>query len=212
MTRGRVGQEGASEIRRVGLAVLACALTIACASKPPATKDCGPQLLTERAAKDLLFEKSKESPIPDNRKAELLPLAYFPIDCSYSVPGVLKPINDPTVLQMPTSTGAMRNSRRVGTLEFTIKNQPVKLATFVDVGEENLSHLTVMFSDLTTGTETYAAGRYLDLDRNATGIYDVDFNRAYQPYCYYSPSYECPYPPPENRLKVPIRAGERLRK
>ena len=64
------------------------------------------------------------------------------------------------------------------------------------------------FSDLTSGTETYAAGRFIDLNRNATGIYELDFNRAYIPYCYYNPTYECPYPPPENRLKIPIRAGE----
>ena len=53
--------------------------------------------------------------------------------------------------------------------------------------------------------------RYLDLDRNPVGIYELDFNRAYQPYCYYSAAYECPYPPPENRLKIPIRAGEKMR-
>jgi hypothetical protein len=52
----------------------------------------------------------------------------------------------------------------------------------------------------------------MDLSRNITGIYEVDFNRAYIPYCYYNPTYECPYPPPENRLKIPIRAGERVRK
>ena len=67
-----------------------------------------------------------------------------------------------------------------------------------------------MFTDLTSGTETYPGGRYIDLDRNGSGIYELDFNRAYNPYCYYNESYECPYPPPENRLKVPIRVGERL--
>ena len=59
---------------------------------------------------------------------------------------------------------------------------------------------------------TYSAGRFMDLSRNPTGIYEVDFNRAYIPYCYYSPTYECPYPPRENRLQIPIRAGERMRK
>jgi uncharacterized protein (DUF1684 family) len=39
----------------------------------------------------------------------------------------------------------------------------------------------------------------------------MDFNRAYFPYCFYSPTYECPYPPAENRLKVPVRAGERFK-
>ena len=65
---------------------------------------------------------------------------------------------------------------------------------------------------ITSGTETYPAGRYLDLDRNATGIYVIDFNRAYHPYCYYNLTFDCPYPPAENRLTVPIRAGERMRK
>ena len=68
--------------------------------------------------------------------------------------------------------------RRVGTLEFTLKGQPLKLTAFVDVGDRNLDHLFVMFSDLTSGTETYPAGRYLDLNRNATGVYELDFNRA----------------------------------
>ena len=67
------------------------------------------------------------------------------------------------------------------------------------------------FGDLTNGTETYAAGRYLDLERTPTGLYEVDFNKAYHPYCYYNPTYDCPYPPPENRLPLPIRAGERIR-
>ena len=58
--------------------------------------------------------------------------------------------------------------------------------------------------------ETYPGGRYLELDRTATGIYDLDFNRAYHPFCYYNPKYDCPYPPRENRLTTPIRAGEKM--
>ena len=68
----------------------------------------------------------------------------------------------------------------------------------------------VPFADATSGEETYAAGRYLELDPTATGIYVVDFNAAYHPFCYYNEEYDCPFPPAENRLPVPIRAGERL--
>ena len=68
----------------------------------------------------------------------------------------------------------------------------------------------VPFHDLTNGTETYAGGRYLDLDRTATGIYDLDFNRAYNPFCLFNPTYDCPVPPRENRLTLPIRAGEKI--
>jgi uncharacterized protein (DUF1684 family) len=56
----------------------------------------------------------------------------------------------------------------------------------------------------------YPGGRYLELDRTPTGIYDLDFNRAFHPFCYYNPQYDCPYPPRENRLPVPVRAGEKM--
>jgi uncharacterized protein len=112
-------------------------------------------------------------------------------------------------LQMPTSTGKIRDIQRVGNLVFTLKGQPLKLAAFLEDGS---NRLFVPFSDLTSGTETYQAGRYMNLDPTPTGIYSVDFNVAYHPYCYYNAEYDCPYPPAENRLSVPIRAGERLRK
>src|SRR6476469_4936215 len=181
--------------------LLAAALAIwaiACSGRPP---DNAPgedaAIAAARASKDRDFESSSDSPVPQNRRGDFLPLAYFPIDDSYRVPAVLKPANDRTVVQMPTSTGQQRQMRRVGTLEFVLKGQPMKLTAFVEVGSENLDHLFVPFTDLTSGTETYPAGRYLDLDRNATGIYVIDFNKAYHPYCYFSPTYDCPYPPRE---------------
>ena len=191
------------------LVVLTC---LGCSNKPPdEDRDYPARIAEERALKDAAFQKDSD-PIPDNRKKDLLPLAYFPVDPDYKVAAVLKPTDDETVIPMPTSTGTARQMRRAGLLEFTIKGQPTRLTALVDLTDRNLEHLTVMFSDLTSGTETYPAGRYLDLSRNATGIYEIDFNRAYNPYCYYNASYECPYPPPENRLKVPIRAGEKLKK
>ncbi|HNR37719.1 MAG TPA: DUF1684 domain-containing protein, partial [Acidobacteriota bacterium] len=59
-----------------------------------------------------------------------------------------------------------------------------------------------------TGAETYPAGRFLDLDEPAGETVVLDFNRAYNPLCNYSPAYNCPIPPAENRLPVAIRAGE----
>jgi len=194
----------------VAAAAMAIVINIACGSAPPDNRNYAAKIAAARAEKDALFQKSSQ-PIPPERKAELLPLAYFPVDPDYNVPAVLKPTDDRTTLLVPTSTGTTRQMRRAGTLEFSLKGQPMRLTALVDLTDRNLDHLTVMFNDLTSGTETYPAGRYIDLDRNATGIYDLDFNRAYQPYCYYSPTYECPYPPPENRLKMPIRAGERLK-
>jgi len=193
-----------------GAATLAVALMVACGNKSPDDRSYTAKIAAARTEKDTLLLKG-DQPIPQNRKPELLPLAYFPIDPDYNVAATLKPSDDQTMILMPTSTGTSRQMRRAGTLEFSLKGQPMKLTAFVDLTDRNLNHLSVMFSDLTSGIETYSAGRYLDLSRNQTGIYDLDFNLAYHPYCYYNVSYECPYPPPENRLKIPIHAGERMK-
>jgi uncharacterized protein (DUF1684 family) len=187
-------------------------LAVSCSSRPPAEPiDYAERIAGERAAKDAAFAKENE-PVPSPRKSELLPLAYFPVDPEYHVPAGLKPSADRTVFEMPTSVGGADKFRRVGTLEFTLKGQSMKLTAFAPAAARTDDRLFVPFSDLTSGAETYGAGRFMDLDRSATGIYEVDFNRAYFPYCYYNPTWECPLPPIENRLKVPIRAGERMKK
>lgn len=165
-----------------------------------------------RAAKDASFKSDSESPVPADKKATLLPLAYFPIDESFTVPATLEPVAERTRIQVPTSTGKIRDIERIGTLKFSIKGQPLRLTAFMEVDQPQANRLFVPFSDLTSGTETYPAGRYMELDPTPTGIYLVDFNIAYHPYCYYSPEFDCPYPPKENRLAVPIRAGEKLHK
>jgi uncharacterized protein (DUF1684 family) len=189
----------------------AAALAAACSSRPPAEPgDYAARLAADRAAKDAAFARDNE-PVPENRKAAFLPLAYFPIDPDYNVPASLKPSEDRAIFEMPTSAGNRDKVRRVGTLQFTLKGQQLQLTAFAPAAARNDDRLFVPFSDLTAGGETYPSGRFMDLDRTPNGIYQVDFNRAYNPYCYYSPTWECPLPPPENRLKVPIRAGERMK-
>ena len=193
----------------VAALVILCAATAACGGGPPEDpKDYAAKIAAQRAAKDADFQRSDDV-VPASRKAEFLPLAYFPIDPEYHVLAALKPAAEQSTLMMPTSTGQLRKMIRLGTLEFTLKGQPMTLLAFT---EGDVNRLFVPFSDLTSGTETYAAGRFLDLDRTGTGVYELDFNQAYIPYCYYNASYECPYPPPENRLKVPIHAGEKMKK
>jgi uncharacterized protein len=163
-----------------------------------------------RGLKDEAFAGS-DSPIPPERREQLLPLDYFAPSIDYRVPAVFRQSDDRSIIEMPTSTGQLRKMMRVGRLEFTLRGQQLGLSAFIEAGSRDLNRLFVPFTDMTSGTETYPAGRYMDLDRTPTGLYIVDFNRAYHPYCYYSPVYDCPYPPRENRLELPVRAGERMR-
>jgi uncharacterized protein (DUF1684 family) len=193
--------------------VLLAAITVAhCGGgAPPQGADYAREISAARAAKDAVFANPADSPIPAERRTEFLPLSYFPPDPACAVPADLTPATTRIVVRMPTSTGEVRSMDRVGTLGFMLKGQPLSLGAFVESGSADVNRLFVPFADLTSGTETYAAGRYLDLDRTPTGIYVIDFNKAYHPYCYYNPTFDCPYPPAENRLPVPVRAGERLR-
>lgn len=193
-------------MRRTFLAVCLILLVAGCSSAP---EDYASTIATERARKDEMFrDVGGDSPVKPGDLEKFVPLSYFPIDESYAVPAQLETTPERISITMPTSTGQLRNVERIGTLKFSLKGQPLKLTAFLEEGSQRLF---VPFSDLTSGTETYPAGRYMNLDPSPSGIYIVDFNIAYNPYCYYNAEYDCPLPPAENRLTLPIRAGERMR-
>src|SRR5258708_7809054 len=119
-----------------------------CSNQPPADdpKDYVARIAAGRAAKDAEFQRAND-PIPDNLKSRFLPLAYFAIDPEYHVPAALKADPNPKRQLMPTSTGTQRQMLIVGTINFTLKGQPMSL---IATTEDDLSHLTVMFSDMTS--------------------------------------------------------------
>ena len=188
-----------------------CSALVAACTSTPADPDAAyiETLQAERAAKDAAFRSGQNSPILAAQRNLFLPLKYFPADPVYAVPASFAPSPVRTPLQMLTSNGKLRDMERVGTLEFTLKGRALSLGAFVETGTPP-SRLFVPFTDLTSGTETYPAGRYLEIDRRASGAYVIDFNRAFHPYCYYNADYDCPYPPQGNRLPIPVRAGEKL--
>lgn len=190
--------------------LFAAALAAACAGCSPREVPDAEDVSAWRASKDQFMRESPESPVLPAARAAFPALSYFPVASDYRVPAALNVAPSDTTLAIPTSNGQPRVHRRVGSLQFTLKGQPLTLTAFVEVGQRDMRRLFVPFGDLTNGTETYPGGRYLELDRTATGIYDLDFNRAFHPFCYYNPEYDCPYPPRENRLPIPLRAGEKM--
>ena len=196
----------ATLIEVVSLATLA----LSCSAPPPDDVAYLATILARRAEKDRVFREGPDSPVPLERRATMLPLTYYPPELDYRVPAELQVAEDQPVFEIPTSTGKIRSMQQVGVLEFTLKGQPLTLSALIETENPSLDRLFVPFADTTNDTETYQAGRYLDLDRTMTGIYDLDFNYAYHPYCYFDEQYDCPFPPPENRLAAAVRAGERL--
>ena len=172
------------------------------------------QVLDWRKSKDDAFRSTKEdgiSPIPMARRSAFAGLNYYPIDPAYHVPAALsvEAANPPVIVELQTSGAERDRYRKVGTLGFSLGGESYRLTAYaLEAG--TLERLFVPFGDLTNGGDTYRGGRFLELEQTATGFYDLDFNRAYNPFCVFNPDYICPVPPRENRLAIPIRAGEKL--
>lgn len=93
-----------------------------------------------------------------------------------------------------------------GDITLTLDGAVYTLAAFDDGGK-----LLLVFADPTNGVSTYGSGRFLFVDRDpgSTAV-TLDFNRAFVPPCGFSAQYNCPLPPPQNRLHLPVPAGEKL--
>ena len=106
---------------------------------------------------------------------------------------------------METTKGEQQSFRRYGVVRFEVDGQPAQVTLYAS--ERDSHDLFLPFRDATSGKQSYGAGRYLDLHAHNDEVV-VDFNYAYNPNCAYNPDWNCPLPPAENWLKVPIRAGE----
>ncbi|MFP3983399.1 MAG: DUF1684 domain-containing protein [Desulfurivibrionaceae bacterium] len=151
-----------------------------------------------RENKDAFFKNNQQSPIPAGERNSFEGLAYYSPDPDYRIKGTYEPYSEPE----------KRGGRMlaVGRLSFSLKGKELDLEVWSSRDSEQLS---VMFTDPTNKDETYKAGRYLELQRDLDGSFIIDFNRAYNPYCHYNPIYDCPLPPRENHIPIPVKAGEK---
>jgi uncharacterized protein (DUF1684 family) len=168
-----------------------------------------------RADKDAYFRTGHASPVPAGERAAFTGIPYFPVDESFIAEGlVLKPYggDEPVRFEIPTTDGRLRPAERAGVFHFVLVGSPQRLTAYrmTNADAEAGETLFVPFLDATSGTETYGAGRYLDLEPEDDGAWTLDFNLAYHPSCVYDPRYSCPLTPPENRLGLRVEAGERL--
>ena len=165
-----------------------------------------------RSDKDEFFRSSPNSPVPEGERAGFTGLPYYPVSTALRFEElVLAPYegDQPTDFQIPTSDDRLRPAHRAGLLRFEVEGESQALTAYTFDGGDGRS-LFVPFVDKTSGTETYGAGRYLDLEPEDDGTYALDFNLAYHPSCVYDPKFSCPLAPAENRLPIRIEAGERL--
>ena len=158
-----------------------------------------------RRLKNEFFASAGQSPIRDEDRNSFAGLAYYDPNPEL-VYSVTPDRADPMAVAIGTTTGSERTYTRVATATVTVAGVDLTLGLF-STGHPGLF---LPFRDSTSGTDTYGAGRYLDLEMSEDGSVTIDFNYAYAPFCAYNDTYSCALPPTENWLDVPIEAGERL--
>ena len=172
-----------------------------------------------RAQREWLLREHPQSPVPAADRAAFRS-HHFDHDPRLRFEAIVEPAPPPEPgalpLELPNSGADVIAFRRLGTVRLPFPEGERALSVFWMTGYAG--GLFIPFRDATNGTETYGAGRYLvdaaksaDLGTNpATGALILDFNFACQPSCAFEPKWACPLAPPENRLDLAVRAGERL--
>ncbi len=140
---------------------------------------------------------------------------YFPVQEKYRAQATVEYLYNEPTFRMPTSDGTNKEFKRFALLHFTLQDKVFNLTAYQSAGvfvpDTGSEYLFLPFLDLTTGESTYESGRYIDIKISdiKNGKVEIDFNKAYHPYCAYSSGYRCPQPPRENYLSIAIEAGEK---
>ncbi|MBL8100481.1 MAG: DUF1684 domain-containing protein [Anaerolineales bacterium] len=158
-----------------------------------------------RAEKDDFFGNHFQSPLTEEQRKTFKGLSYFPENEALRLEVQVEEFVNKPSFEMQTSTGDVRIYEKYGKFKFNVEGEKVELTIYQD------GHgFFLPFVDSLANKETYPAGRYLEPEPLPGNRFIVDFNLAYNPYCAYNEKWSCPITPFENRLKVPIKAGEKL--
>lgn len=158
-----------------------------------------------RRQKDEFFQHSQHSPLKPEQRRSFTGLRYFPENAGLDLTVDVAREADSKAVTMQTNTGTAQVYDRYGRFSFLVEGQRVSLTIY-----RNQHGFFLPFVDSLAGQDTYPAGRYLEPEEVGKNRFRINFNMAYNPYCAYNELWSCPITPAENRIPVPIRAGEKV--
>ncbi len=161
------------------------------------------QLAALRHEKDEFFKRHPQSPLTPAQQRDFVGLSYYDYNPGLDLTVPVEPFAEQGAVLMQTTTGDVQHYQRYGSFAFTVDGQEARLTIY-----RSEHGFFLPFADANAGTETYGAGRYLEPEYLGGDRFHIDLNHAYNPYCAYNEGWSCPVTPPENRVKVAVRAGE----
>ncbi len=157
------------------------------------------------------FSDPDSSPLTAKEIKKFKGLEFYPINEAYRVEATLEILQNQQPFTIPTSSQQQKVFVKYAIARFELMGQafefPLYQSLQLQQSEEYKDYLFAPFTDETNGFETYGGGRYMDLRIPEGNTLVIDFNKAYNPSCAYSPNYNCPIPPRENDLTLEVKAG-----
>jgi uncharacterized protein (DUF1684 family) len=168
-------------------------------------------ILKERAEKDSSMQFDPYSPFHRDTSISFKPLNYYQPNPDFVFKSKLFYKEKPDTVTIMGTKGEPRTVIVIGYVELKKDDKVYKVNIYKGFSRTGLAYYSIWFTDKTTGKETYGVGRYLDFELNPDRdfIYTIDFNKAYNPYCAYTPMYTCPIPREEDYIDMSIEAGEK---
>ncbi|WP_370225709.1 DUF1684 domain-containing protein [Mesoflavibacter sp.] len=161
-----------------------------------------------------MFKDASKSPLTDRDRQDFNGLDFFQFDSTFVVKAILKRTPNSKWFKMKRTLNETTDERVYGVLNFKLKGKAYTLNVYQ--GKELMTkkgfedYLFLPFLDDTNGDTTYGGGRYIDLRIPEGNTIEIDFNKAYNPYCAYNEKFSCPIVPRENYLDVAVKAGVKM--
>lgn len=191
-------------MRRSIIVLFLLSSLVACRNTKP---DYESRIAEHRRSIDELFSNEKTSPLSEEDRRKFTGLSYYSIDRNFLVPCRIEKFDSLKLVEISHTLNRKYPFIRWGKAHFRLYNDSFELTIYLSADKDTATNKTLFipFKDETNAKETYAGGRYLDL--NMSELNAIDFNLAYNPNCAYSDNWSCPLVPDENILHAPVKAG-----
>ena len=167
-------------------------------------------VINERQEIEQFMRHDPDSPFIKKGKVEFKGLKYFDIDLTFRIYATVKLLKNPELITIAMSDGSQENYFRYAIASFDLVDESQTLTLLKSEKHWSENWIFLPFYDETSALETYGGGRYLNIDYNGESTMTIDFNLCYNPYCAYTDTYRCPFPPTENHITVAVKAGEKI--